>query len=153
MIRRATNHPSVKAQTLILHRNAIAYYAINKKKKKKNKEKKKETRGKKREIHICTHETRRVQWQVTKTGAINQHFRAKCRPKKKKSARACRCCFRSLPLFKHRTRYTLASPSPSLSFCSTRIRPIWFFDSREKKKKLNIENRSALVTTLIPKSH
>lgn len=136
MIRRATNHPSVKAQTLILHRNAIAYYAINKKKKKKNKEKKKETRGKKREIHICTHETRRVQWQVTKTGAINQHFRAKCRPKKK-SARACRCCFRSLPLFKHRTRYTLASPSPSPppSPSVPRESGQSDFSTREKKKR------------------
>lgn len=134
MIRRATNHPSVKAQTLILHRNAIAYYAINKKKKKKNKEKKKETRGKKREIHICTHETRRVQWQVTKTGAINQHFRAKCRPKKKKahepadvaSARSpCLNTVRAILLL------LLPSPSPSVPRESGQSD----FSTREKKKR------------------
>lgn len=134
MIRRATNHPSVKAQTLILHRNAIAYYAINKKKKKKNKEKKKETRGKKREIHICTHETRRVQWQVTKTGAINQHFRAKCRPKKKKahepadvaSARSpCLNTVRAILLL------LLPPPSPSVPRESGQSD----FSTREKKKR------------------
>lgn len=136
MIRRATNHPSVKAQTLILHRNAIAYYAINKKKKKKNKEKKKKHEGKKREIHICTHETRRVQWQVTKTGAINQHFRAKCRPKKKAHEPADVASARSPCLNTVRAILLLLLPLPSpLSFCSTRIRPIWFFDSRKKKKE------------------
>lgn len=74
---------------------------------------------------------------------------------KKKSARACRCCFRSLPLFKHRTRYTLASPFPPLPplllFHENQANLI--FRLEKKKKKLNIENRSALVTTLIPKSH
>lgn len=60
----------------------------------------------------------------------------------KKSARACRCCFRSLPLFKHRTRYTLASPSPPLP-------PLLLFHENqanlifrlEKKKKKETEYR------------
>lgn len=134
MIRRATNHPSVKAQTLILHRNAIAYYAINKKKKKKNKEKKKETRGKKKgDTYMYTRNSQSAVTSDEDRGDKSTLPR-EVSSEKKKSARACRCCFRSLPLFKHRTRYTLASPSPSLSFCSTRIRPIWFFDSRKKKR-------------------
>lgn len=56
---------------------------------------------------------------------------------KKKSARACRCCFRSLPLFKHRTRYTLASPSPSPppSLSVPRESGQSDFSTREKKKE------------------
>lgn len=76
---------------------------------------------------------------------------------KKKSARACRCCFRSLPLFKHRTRYTCLSflllPSHPLLVSRESGQPD--FSTRKKKKRKwisDIENGSALVTTLIPKS-
>ena len=133
--RPATNHPSVKVQTPILHRNAIAYYAINKKRKKKNKGGKKKgdtymyTRNS--QSAVTSDEDRGDKSTLPREVSSEKKKRKK---EKKKSARACRCCFRSLPLFKHRTRYTCSSfPLPLL--VPRESGQLWFFDSKKKKKK------------------
>lgn len=63
---------------------------------------------------------------------------------KKKSARACRCCFRSLPLFKHRTRYTCLSfllPLPPIFSLFHENQANLIFRLEKKKKKMDIGYR------------
>ena len=96
---------------------------------------------------------------MTKTGAINQHFRAKCRPKKKKRKKEKKKAREPADVASARSpclntvRGILAPPSPSLSLFHENQANSDFSTRKKKKKERNwsdIENRlTALVNNLV----